>query len=398
MCEDVAFRKGAFELLTQFPNKLTVIATFTDIPPVQPKSKSSTMCRIPVPKPIIDVATLMREDVRFRIQLGNHPLKEPQEHLLISLRVLLGLVLEYLGLADLHGTPSYDAARFIDGLCLAKTDRTVSGSLVNCVNFCQKFWKETMSKSRGSTAGLVQLFVGIPENSDMLQERRFGPIIVLEGYVSASLQDLLNNEESGTIDDANSYNLFDDCRNAFLLELTDDRTTCSGRLLERAFLWSLAVHSAVRARLVFQSWRFIFKCEGISCGSIVNSTFDVDSSLAAKLQPGILYYAGDKSHPRADMWFKTSFIGKESVVLMDIGGTTNFSKINVKFDRMLEVVNGSDLLVFGVVLAPNLDIEMTDRKALASERVAVVFGTACRALLGGLAQLLPWLVDNAPDE
>lgn len=165
VCRDADFRRGALELLASFPSKLKVVLTTTDIPPLPSARTSSEAGRIPLTKPVIAVARLMRVDERFRIQISPAIPEEVQRGRLQALRVLLGLVLEKLGLETLHGTPSDAMARFLVAFKAAQADP--ASSLENCRQVCQLTWM-----GAGSGFDLAQLFQSMEEEDEDEEEEQ----------------------------------------------------------------------------------------------------------------------------------------------------------------------------------------------------------------------------------
>jgi hypothetical protein len=114
----------------------------------------------------------------------------------------------------------------------------------------------------------------------------------------------------------------------------------------------------------------------------------------------VLYYAAEKdglhaTHPRADIWFRTT---DDEVVLIDIFGgqspenfadkVQNLQDLTDDWNRKLEF---KGLTFFGVVLAPSMP---GPSKGTSLDKVQQVLGRDARNLLGGLDQVFRWFDNN----
>ena len=65
MSNNPAVRRGAMQLLTSLGNRVKVITTYTDLPPLAAACTTSKVCRVPIPQPTLDVSWLMKHRQEF---------------------------------------------------------------------------------------------------------------------------------------------------------------------------------------------------------------------------------------------------------------------------------------------------------------------------------------------
>jgi len=199
--------------------------------------------------------------------------------------------------------------------------------------------------------------------------------------------------------------------------LTKNGDLLSRTPLEEAYTWTLACRAAIDKVLAFNVRKgpvFSIKGTDLKCGRIFprqdKKVFTFD-----QLVPDVIYYADEPgrvnatchdSHPRADIFFRTT---KDEVVLIDITGSggKNVAKKEQKLFEVLgemqtdidkDLGNTSKIhhgvTVHGVVLAPFDMEESTEQETDSGNWVMVVRGEKARQLLGGLTQVLRWFEEN----
>ena len=264
----------------------------------------------------------------------------------------------------------------------------LKSAICNCTSLCYREW--TIRHLRRPIHKLLELFMGIPEDSPEVVAGRFGPVVLCSGLLTAPLPSLLYD---GLPNDSASTNriapLWNSCRELVLGALDSDPDACAGKVLEHSFLWSLAVRSAMEGGLAFGKKSFSFRCAGIQAARIFfKGRPEIDEARVRKTQAGILYYADEARtpHPAADMWFQ-SVDGR--LVLVEIGGTVVPEEAQDKVKAMSAVLRGLNQFE-GVVLLPNICEPIHD----SGGRPVAVTGLEAQRLLGGLAQVLTWLGDQ----
>ena len=312
--------------------------------------------------------------------------------------LILGLpkVLTEIGLNGLH-IVSDEMTAFVAEFQRLKSSGDLSAATLKCTNLCYRTWnKKRKSRFR---VNLVDLFLGIAEDDEAVQECKLGSIVVHNGVVTAPLGSLLLDEVSLERQDEDSVRVmevFSQGQSVFLHALTDKTDMFTGQLLERAFAWGLSCRAAKQRQLIFGSKRCGFKCEEIQAGRVFDPNVTLNSELVNQLRKGVLYYADEskKSHPGADLWFKEE---NGALVLVEVGGTSSNDKARRKVRELSKTVSEQSRAydIAAVVLLPNVGPDvMGDSDELLLP--TVVAGEVAQRLLGGLAQLLTWL-DTCPE-
>ena len=375
MCEDVEFRKGAMAVMASLP-QVRLVATFTDIIP-QPAVGSET-CRSPVAKLCLDVKTVTERLPRLKVLMAE---TADERRLLASLRVSLGLALSNLGLAGLHVKDERLEA-FLDRFeCLAKTGDK-NEVYRKCIQHCSEQW---MQKGPRECKHLVDLFCGIEESDERVQEQRYPAVVSLEDTLTAPLEVLLRDADP----DDPARLLYNHCRSLFKksLGITD---WASGSVLERAYLWALACKFTRRTPTPFGDFECQFVCEQVAAARIFKGRTLMPDNVQA-LKKNTLYCANEqkKSHPFADMWF----LSPDNVLfLLEVGGTSGMDEACKKVTMLKIVLEEQDFNslnidgVVAIVLFPNIMDKLSSDKD-----VLAITGSQAQKLLGGLVQVLDWL-------
>lgn len=412
MSFDAEFRRGALSALGEMCDLITVVTTYTDLPTLPARGSSGT-CRSPLPKPLFDVARLLKVvdrsgpggDTEQWSPAGYPVLRVPtvtdgrERRLMASFRVVLGLAVTRMGLTKLH-TGSDDVRSFFASMQKVLDTPvhpvdTSADRLVEALLACPLEWPEGDALPQ-----VVDLLLGVPEAR--ANEERLPCVVALDTYLTAPLEVLMT-----AFDEDDPLNgLFECCQNLLKQSLRNVADFCEGKVLERAFLWALACRAGRKQSLTFQDEgaRFLFQCRTVAPGRIFpRGSAQLEIELVRALMQETLYYADEGrkvgTHPLSDLWFKTA---DHQLVLIDISGSANWKSCVEKIDVMCGAVRKeSERVDFeklkvsglrGVVLLPNLD-----RAPIKVAEVEVVVGKAARRLLGGLAQLLTWLGDDLLD-
>ena len=296
-----------------------------------------------------------------------------------------------IGLNGLH-IVSDEMKAFVAEFQRLKSSGDLKAATLKCANLCYRTWnKKRKSRFR---VNLVDLFLGIAEDDEAVQECKLGSIVVHNGVVTAPLGSLLLDEVSLETQDEDSVRVlqvFSQGQSVFLHALTDKTDMFTG-LLERAFAWALSCRAAKQRQLIFGSKRCGFKCEAIQAGRVFDTNGTLNSELVDQLRKGVLYYADEskQSHPGADLWFIED---SGALVLVEVGGTSLNDKARKKARELSKTVASEQSRaaydIAAVVLLPNVgpDVRGDSDEFLPT----VVAGEVAQRLLGGLAQLLTWL-------
>ncbi|CAE7292201.1 unnamed protein product, partial [Symbiodinium necroappetens] len=330
MCPDPHFRKGAMRVLAELPG-VQVLATYTDIPPL-PQQKSSETCRRPIVCLLPDVGTIMKRRLPMQGIVEN----EAIQLRVATLRVTLGLALQKLLLAGLP-LESSKIDQFLKDLkeTLRNADNDVQG-LEQCIQDCNKTWMDDSAEEQTS---LVDLLCSIKENDRRVQEKRFPQVVALGDILTAPLEVLLRDGDDDSLSPANMLHV--SCQKIFRQALTTSprAAVTAGKILEYAYLWTLACRSYKFSRLDFDELLVPFQCKNVQPGYIFQENKSLDSAKVAEMQTATLYYA-QGNHPCADMFFKD---GAGALYLVDVGGTSEMSKAQKKIQKMDEVLMNESL-------------------------------------------------------
>ena len=194
--------------------------------------------------------------------------------------------------------------------------------------------------------------------------------------------------------------------------------------LEEAYLWALACHLALSGSLQFHEGPvFHAKCTDIRAGRIFETTDPTvwEADLVEELVPGVMYYADEEgrvenspypSHPRADMWFRSTDDNPthDIVVLIDITGG-GAALVKEKVDKLKATIldmqtteqarrktqGKKAVTMHGVIIAPacntssRTDKVRVDGHTGSPSTITTACGQDARELLGGLDQLFRYM-------
>ena len=304
-------------------------------------------------------------------------------------------VVTKIGLSTLH-TDSLTLNKFLAEFNDAKNN-SLKTALSDCIWLCYDAW--TQMHVRRPIPRLLELFVGIPEDSPEVDAGKFGEIVVINGLLTAPLPSLLY--DPVLLTGANQTvealsDLLNSCRSRLLDSLNSDTDPGSGKVLECSFICGLAMRSAMQNGLALGRETVSFRCAAIKAGRIF-VTGRKDVLMVDGVQANVLYYADEKKtpHPAADMWF---LAGDGQLVLVEIGGTGAEEEAKKKVTAMTDVLSQHGAKnVIGVVLLPNFSGRLRPL-GHGQQKPVVLSGLEAQRLLGGLAQMLTWLGDDLGDD
>jgi hypothetical protein len=408
------FSRGAMFTLARL-NNAQVIATYIALPDeLLPPVKSSSVCRVGVPLPALDMDQVMDVVPEFHINgIGSTArLTVAQERLYGSLKVRLGLMFRLLradefGIASVihrKGTLSEFGKRFLLDFQQAASTSDVTAALKNCNLLCAKKLKEKLrskqpSKSPKIVEEAVKLFVGVDDEDILFEEKRFDNLVVLPNETnSLSIETLM------TVKDSN-IDVYETGRDLFIDELCSSEDILSSSPLEAAYYWSLVCISSNQKCLKFtgrKTYNFKIKCQHLVPDRLFVGT---DSSAIANLsflKKGVFYYADEKgdgkaSHPIGDLFFVTN---DNQLVLIDITGgqgDTVKDKVVDKVNWINSIKNHRKMKrfsnIFVVILAPYWFNPPANPSP--SPQVIVSTGNDAEGYLGGLIQIADWYSPTA---
>lgn len=411
------------------PSLVKVIATYIDAPvelaATGPKASSQT-CRFPIPKPSCHIAEIMDNTKELRIPEPRQWTWE-SKRLLSTLQVALGMLLEG---GEKKSPDGLKQGVVLGELLLQPADRSqpvqeflhefqqkmqgndrFNSKLKECTRLCRQ---QLVSKYRKPISLLVERFKGIPAHEMQHEERIEGGVVLVGDYITAPLDVLLTEEAAPSQNGGCSEHdccLYRECQRKFSEVFESEDDLCSGLVLERAFLWALALHEKFPNLGTTCNWNAtrilpsrIFEPRTGSGGGAV-----VRREALSNLQRGILYYAdegpGNPSHPFVDLWFVDN---SDTLVLVEVGGSCLVESAQNKKEKLSRMVQhlkewkdanleglGCWTSVIGIVLLPNLADNAELRHHKSSRKVHVLTSTSARRMLGGLSQLVTWLDSDA---
>ena len=387
------FSRGAMTSLAQAQN-VRVVATFTEPLNSVLAQVSSTVCRLPIPLPCLDVNTLMEKvpELKFTPE-SLESMNQTQRALLASLKFRLGMKITHGGLLPGVLGSSEQMEKFLDNFKLKRdnfqnkaTEEDRTEALRECVTACIL----TVTTSTTKSDNAARLLCGVPDTEIQSTGLRQAKDLVALSFseVSASLACLLS------LSDAN-ISVFEQGR----ILMRQVRTSSGPNLfvdspLERAYLWSLSCEAALTGQLEFGNWTFVFKPKKLRPERIFPTSL-TDNPQTTHLRTHCFYYADEKkgskqSHPLADLFFVTK---DKELVLIDITGSAKKETVQTKVANLQSFIDGhknklNKYDLFGVVLAPCLP----DHQASSTDKVCVVPSDQAQKQLGGLRQVFRWLV------
>ena len=392
------FSQGAMEVLARV-SRAQVVATYTDLP-LLPAQGSSSICRIPVKMPMLNMNQVMEAVPELRITVPSHASRSFRRKL-ATLKLRLSMNIRRLGITSVlhvrHDRPKTEAflAAFQAAAALIGEEGD-EDALEACMRICK--FRSSMLIGAGPNA--AALLLGIPETERFSDTyRQLSDLqLVNHGLLTISLDSLLAKWDP-------NIEVYNKGLAKFISMLRSDDYLCSTPL-EAAYIWTLATQSAIVGALDFYECLFTIQCNELESARLFPGD---DSSICdtAFLRQNVLYYAADERygkpthpHPLADIFFITK---EQQLVLVDVVGGDDDSKVMQKRSNLLAwmeanggCINGYTL--HGVVLVP-YDISgkassltcVPNTSTDESSTVEVVRGMDARRLLGGLDQIFVWL-------
>ena len=342
----VSFARSAMQTLAKAG---IVVATYTD-PPSVPTLGSSGVCRSPVFMPQVDIQKMLQH-----LQLSlPHAENRINHRLLAMLKFRLAMAFQpseskdcpafRLELGGLHRlkTSSQQLQDFVDQLRLAleNKDRLEQDQVIDkCIKLCV----EPMFLSREPHAKATRLLLGMTDNQleDAVEQvgRAINDLVVLaNGNLTTTLFQLLSFQDA----DSQRNAIYVKGRKRFR-DLFNYRDLLCALPLEEAYLWTISCRSADESELRFplSPNAFNIHCTDIKPARIfpADHTKEFDVTF---LEPHVMYYADepgrgdhDKSHPCADMFFRTA---DDELVLIDITGSGNPNKSAQKAEKLRKII------------------------------------------------------------
>ncbi len=409
-----AFSKGAMEVLASLSYS-RVVATYTRPPTELPAASSYGVCRFPVALPPFDIDQALHRIPE--LNLGDTILTSAvDQRLWCTLRFRLAMKIKELGMMRaIHRRGINEIADnfLVNFQRIVEENHTcLSDKLVALNNLC----KINLGSKVESNNYAARLLVGANDKGKgdqwIFQERIDRDIIVIEpnGLVTISLDGLLELEDP-------KYDPYNIGRDLFLKALiSEDRDLLSSTPLEYAYFWALATESAVKGSIRFRpGLTFKINCTNLVCDRLLKGTdTKMDKNFLKHMEKNVFYYADEtrdhnhvnvedgKRNPMADLFFVSE---RNELVLIDVTGGTHHAVLEklaqkaewLKFNGLKQ--NKAKLSLKGghcitdircIILAPNLY-----EKLKAEDGVDLVYGNDAISLLGGLGQILRWLIQES---
>lgn len=371
-----AFSRGAMTALASV-HRVTVVATFTEQPPLPPEL-SSTVCRDPVTVPCMDIAGPMQDIPELQFPHNPDNFNREQYRLWATLRFRLAMKLQDLGLTTIHRRGAPGTEVFLQDFKNRANQKDMTTALKACIRLCQ-----IQLGSSEVDANAVKLLLGA-KDVDTDWNRQVSDLVMVDGYVSASLKRLL------VMVDPNNP-LYVDGRDLLKKTVSSD-DYLAHTPLEAAYAWALSCRAAVNHEIEFlPGSTFQITCRELLPGRLFpggeRSNYETNA-----VKSDVVYYAQEReglpTHPVSDIFFRTR---KGELVQVDITGGSD-GLVKKKEDNMRQWIqqeqkNVADFALHGVVLAPAVNGVSTSHGV-----VQVVRGQDARRLLGGLSQVFRWFV------
>ena len=355
-----------------------VIATFTSPPWDLPSKQSSQACREAVAKAVSDMVRVCQYCEVELPSPTHHDLDWSSRRRLALLKFKIAMALESphgLGLAAIHrldNSPKHQKFFLKLSEELNQKDKNLDERLKTCIEGI----KIDLSEEVDLTEHATKLLLGIKDTEKERFGRHLNDLIVLPNRrLTSTITQLLKFD-----DDTNEHlkRVYEKGRDRMskMIQRTD---LLENTPLEVGFQWVVTCRSAAEKRLKFKSSAssddliFPIHCKDIRGARIFEPQFtdvnkdqfdlitplnnkpETPDSVGGKGEPagdfrvyhlehGIIYYAleekraddegkGNRSHPRADMFFRT---GNDHLVLIDITGSKRKSEI--KLNNMKDTI------------------------------------------------------------
>ena len=418
LCSKAAsFRKGALTSVVLQDERVeyrrvSVVVTYIEVPTELPASggkneSSSGNCRKVIPRPSADVDMLMAknrllhfdceptnlEEKRLlaSLKLGLHMLLEVGEH---QINHKQGVVLGHLHLAQQKPQGAgayYEVKKFLKEYEDAKKAGSLKDKLANCATVCLNAAleaREFSNPAKQHLTYLVERLRGMKDEDVPNDKRLLGGVVALPSRVlTAPLTTLVSCQPSDK--QQQEVDKYIQCSNLFVHALKDTHTgdACSGKVIERAYLWTLAFDEKMHVkkiepgRILEPHWYGVSGC----VGNFRN------------IPEGVLFYAderkGTPTHPWVDIWCKHD----GELLLIEVGCSGRMDALREKIAH-LETLVGElkrfDMHARGIIFAPNLVYSNSDNPM--REGVEIFSADQAKERLGGLADVLSYL--DATDE
>ena len=416
-----SFRKGALtsvvlqdnaEKTTETKYRLvSMVVTYVDVPTELPPHSdngdlSSGNCRKVIPRPSADVDMLMAKNrllqfdcvpqdleekrLKASLKLGLHMLLEVGEH---EVNHKQGVVLGHLQLAqhspELDCQASSEVQHFLKQYEDAIKAGTLKEKLAKCATVCLKAALEAKAfehSKRQSLACLVERLRGMKDEDVPNDKRLQGGVVALPSRVlTAPLATLVACQPSDK--NPQEVSKYIHCSNLFVNALKGIQTgdACSGKVIERAYLWTLAFDEKMDVKEIKAGCILEPDGRGVS-GRICKFR---------KIPEDVLFYAdegkGTCTHPWVDIWCKHN----GELLLIEVGCSGRMDALHEKIDH-LETLVGElkrfDMPARGIIFAPNLrNSNSVNRLRSPSSGVEVFYSDQAKERLGGLADVLSYL-------
>jgi len=214
------FSRGSMSVLAQIPG-VTVLATYTDVPPLPPQH-SSQVCRDPVPVPALDVNAAMQAfpelaNIQKRLATRKDKLDGDQERLLRTTP---------LSMVQVRGTIFKS---FLEKFKIESEKADLTKALTECCRLCMVDLRLPVSNDDAA-----KLLVGVPDINDAEFHRKARNLVVYNGLVTCDFKALLeqfDRDPKGVTVYNDGCNLMRDC-----VESNVDLT--AHRPLEAAYYWT----------------------------------------------------------------------------------------------------------------------------------------------------------------
>ena len=193
MCEGALFSKGAMSTLVRVPG-MSVIATYTEQPPLPPKG-SSGVCRRPVPLPSFNVDAAMQAIKELKFHHSQKDFDGNQKRLWATLRFRLAMMVRKKGILNLHARTN-EMTEFLQEFEKAANHEDVTEALKKCIKLCNV----TFKKVQVNDPNALKLLCGVPDEEMESFTRQVSNLVSTDGIVTSSIECLLTiYDEQGLI-------------------------------------------------------------------------------------------------------------------------------------------------------------------------------------------------------
>jgi hypothetical protein len=406
--QENAFFEGAIQTLAGCLKGCQVITSNLEPPHAIPPESSSTIRRIPIPLPVVDIDQVMQ--VIPALYINSADMNEAEDRVLASMKFRLGFKLQESGgmMCFLHKqNESEHVQTFLQAFkehANIWNDVQVSRqkrrkALEECNKLCI-FNEPIIVQSHEANAARLLLGIEDDENADLQYDKFIdGVTVTPDSKLSATLMRFMMTIDQKVEPYNQGRNRFSDC-----LTYAPDRLLVHTPL-EAAYMWTIACHSALQGHLRFMpELEFRFKCNDLFTAFRLPRELDsaeIDlkqlEDQRIKEQKSVIYYTDQKLErgERKDSPALLMFLSDDNeLVLIDVtsGG---LDKANKKIDRFVRWISENsskfnNYKLRGILLAPNLN--EPSRNNAPTTGTAMICGGDALALLGGLNQFRPWIL------